>query len=79
MKSVGEENSESVNIEANLTISINLLAYISVLCMISECNGKRGEILANDCLRETYSGCEIQISLLVFHLLSNLQTLVGLR
>jgi hypothetical protein len=26
VKSVGEENSESVNIEANLKISINLLA-----------------------------------------------------
>ena len=47
VKSVGEENSESVNNEANLKISINLLAQISGLCVVRECDGKHGEILAN--------------------------------
>lgn len=53
VKSVGEENSESVKIDANLKISINILAQISGFCMFRECDGKHGEIVANYYSEET--------------------------
>jgi hypothetical protein len=53
VKKYGEENSESVKIDTNLQISINLLAWISSLFMVRECDGKHGEILENCCSEET--------------------------